>query len=150
VKTGTSKGYRDNVTVGFTPEVTVAVWVGNFDGAPMHGVSGVTGAGPLFHAAMLAASATRPPTPFVRPDGLEEARVCTLSGGRPTGACAHARTELVRSGTAIPACELHETVAIDPTNDLLAGPGCTDAELDVQRFPPLFVSWARRRAQTHP
>jgi membrane peptidoglycan carboxypeptidase len=40
--------------------VTVAVWVGNFDGSPMEGVSGVTGAGPLFHAAMLAAQALYP------------------------------------------------------------------------------------------
>ena len=31
VKTGTSQSYRDNWTSGFTPEVTVGVWVGNFD-----------------------------------------------------------------------------------------------------------------------
>lgn len=30
-KTGTSKGFRDNLTIGYTPRVTVAVWVGNFD-----------------------------------------------------------------------------------------------------------------------
>jgi len=41
------EGYGDNVTVGYTPEVTVAVWVGNFDGSPIKGVSGIT-AGPLF------------------------------------------------------------------------------------------------------
>src|SRR5262249_26964270 len=33
-KTGTSKGFRDNWAVGFTPEVTVGAWVGNFDGSP--------------------------------------------------------------------------------------------------------------------
>ncbi|NBC85970.1 MAG: hypothetical protein GVY25_07235, partial [Bacteroidetes bacterium] len=49
-KTGTSKDYRDNWTAGFTPEHTVVVWVGNFDGSPMRRISGVTGAGPLFHA----------------------------------------------------------------------------------------------------
>ncbi|HPB98634.1 MAG TPA: penicillin-binding protein 1C, partial [Polyangiaceae bacterium] len=43
-KTGTSKGFRDNLAVGYTPKATVAVWVGNFDGSPMNGVSGVTGA----------------------------------------------------------------------------------------------------------
>ena len=46
-KTGTSSDYRDNWAVGFTPEFTVAVWTGNFDGTPMRGVSGVTGAGPV-------------------------------------------------------------------------------------------------------
>lgn len=42
-KTGTSTDYRDNWAVGYTPEFTVAVWAGNFDGSPMRGVSGVTG-----------------------------------------------------------------------------------------------------------
>ena len=46
-KTGTSTDYRDNWAVGYTPEFTVAVWAGNFDGTPMRGVSGVTGAGPV-------------------------------------------------------------------------------------------------------
>ena len=48
-KTGTSTDFRDNWTIGFTPEFTVGVWVGNFDGSPMHEVSGVTGAGPILH-----------------------------------------------------------------------------------------------------
>ena len=46
-KTGTSTDYRDNWAVGYTPEFTVAVWAGNFDGSPMRRVSGVTGAGPV-------------------------------------------------------------------------------------------------------
>ncbi|HUF63981.1 MAG TPA: penicillin-binding protein 1C [Verrucomicrobiales bacterium] len=53
VKTGTSSDFRDNWVVGYTPRYTVGVWVGNFDGGPMRGVSGVTGAGPLFHDLML-------------------------------------------------------------------------------------------------
>jgi penicillin-binding protein 1C len=48
VKTGTSKDMRDNWCVGFSERYTVGVWVGNFDGSPMHGVSGVTGAAPVW------------------------------------------------------------------------------------------------------
>ncbi len=48
VKTGTSKDMRDNWCVGFTGRYTVGVWVGNFSGAPMRDVSGVTGAAPIF------------------------------------------------------------------------------------------------------
>ncbi|MCC7038858.1 MAG: penicillin-binding protein 1C [Burkholderiales bacterium] len=48
VKTGTSKDMRDNWCVGFTARYTVGVWVGNFSGAPMHDVSGITGAAPIF------------------------------------------------------------------------------------------------------
>lgn len=53
VKTGTSSGYRDTWTVGYTPEYTVAVWVGNFSGAPMQRIAGVSGAGPLWNRIML-------------------------------------------------------------------------------------------------
>lgn len=48
VKTGTSKGMRDNWTIGFTSRFTVGVWVGNFSGAPMWDVSGITGAAPIW------------------------------------------------------------------------------------------------------
>ena len=49
-KTGTSTDFRDNWTIAFTPEFSVGVWAGNFDGSPMREVSGVTGAGPILHA----------------------------------------------------------------------------------------------------
>ena len=55
VKTGTSQSYFDNWVVGYTRDVTVGVWVGNFDRTPLRGSSGVTGAGPIFHSVMLAA-----------------------------------------------------------------------------------------------
>ena len=48
VKTGTSKDMRDNWCIGFTARYTVGVWVGNFSGAPMRDVSGVTGAAPIW------------------------------------------------------------------------------------------------------
>jgi penicillin-binding protein 1C len=46
-KTGTSSNFRDNWAFGYTPEFTVGVWVGNFDGHPMRDISGVTGAAPV-------------------------------------------------------------------------------------------------------
>ncbi len=67
VKTGTSKGMRDNWTIGYTNRYTVGVWVGNFSGAPMWDVSGVTGAAPIWRDmvehlhAQLAGQAPVPP-----------------------------------------------------------------------------------------
>jgi penicillin-binding protein 1C len=52
VKTGTSKDMRDNWCIGFSARYTVGVWVGNASGAPMHAVSGVTGAAPVWRAVM--------------------------------------------------------------------------------------------------
>jgi penicillin-binding protein 1C len=48
-KTGTSTDFRDNWALGYTPEFTVGVWIGNFDGTPMERVSGVSGAAPILH-----------------------------------------------------------------------------------------------------
>ncbi|MBF9267268.1 penicillin-binding transpeptidase domain-containing protein, partial [Paracidovorax cattleyae] len=48
VKTGTSKDMRDNWAVGWSQRYTVGVWVGNAGGAPMHDVSGTSGAAPVW------------------------------------------------------------------------------------------------------
>ena len=53
VKTGTSKDMRDNWAVGFSSRYTVGVWVGNAGGSPMHDVSGVSGAAPIWRDVML-------------------------------------------------------------------------------------------------
>lgn len=70
VKTGTSKDMRDNWCVGFSQRFTVGVWVGNFDGRPMRGVSGVTGAAPVWLELMQALHAT-PGTAPAAPPGVE-------------------------------------------------------------------------------
>ncbi|MEO5733390.1 MAG: penicillin-binding protein 1C [Rubrivivax sp.] len=54
VKTGTSKDLRDGWCVGYTRRHTVAVWVGNAAGAPMHGVTGVGGAAPVWREVVAA------------------------------------------------------------------------------------------------
>jgi penicillin-binding protein 1C len=152
-KTGTSKGSRDNWTVGFTREVTVGVWVGNFDGSPMRGTSGITGAAPLFHAAMDAAMRGRSPAPLRLADRLdrepelEPVEVCPLSGGRPTAACPHAVREWMTRAArdALEACPMHEVVRIDRRNELRAGPGCPSAVVEERRFErydPSMRAWA--------
>ncbi len=145
-KTGTSKGYRDNWTVGFTREVTVGVWVGNFDGSAMTQVSGITGAAPLFATVMEAAvrSGTGTGT-ATEPESLVHTHVCALSGGAPGVGCKHVVDELVPRGKLPAPCEMHETVKIDIRNGLLATPGCPSrfvAERTFERFDGPFASWA--------
>ena len=76
VKTGTSKDMRDNWSVGFNAHVTVGVWVGNASGAPMHNVTGITGAGPIWADVMEAAAAKLGTSRFRDPPaGLVKRRV---------------------------------------------------------------------------
>lgn len=144
VKTGTSKGYRDNWAVGFTRERTVAVWVGNFDGSPMHGSSGVTGAGPLLHAVLLAAMSGKEPAPLVLRDGLVRREVCTLSGELAGPDCPHHAADWFRAGRApTGVCAMHERVLIEPESGLRAGPACAGASERVfERYPARFAAWA--------
>jgi penicillin-binding protein 1C len=146
VKTGTSKAFRDNFTVGYTSEVTVAVWVGNFDGSPMQGVSGVTGAGPLFRDVMIAASRGRAPADTPNQD-LVRAEVCPLSGALPGPSCPHRHTEIFVPGT-VPAatCSMHAALRVDRRNGLRAGPACPPGAVEervFERFAPNLVAWAR-------
>jgi len=98
-KTGTSKDYRDNWTIGYTPRQTVGVWVGNFDGKPMHDVSGITGCGPLFRDIMLLLNAKDPPPPFAEPRGLVRRSICPLSGRLARALCPGRMDEIFISGT---------------------------------------------------
>ena len=75
VKTGTSKDLRDNWCVGFTDRFTVGVWVGNASGAAMHGVSGVSGAAPVWQALVAHLHAGQPSRWPAAPAGVVEAHV---------------------------------------------------------------------------
>jgi penicillin-binding protein 1C len=74
-KTGTSKDMRDNWCVGYTSRYTVGVWVGNFSGAPMHDVSGVTGAAPIWRDLIHRLHAAEPSVAPLAPRGLVEQEV---------------------------------------------------------------------------
>ena len=80
VKTGTSSDFHDNWCLGFTPEFTVGVWAGNFENQPMKGISGVTGAAPIFHRAMLRLYEQRSPPGFTRPSGLLDITIDDRNG----------------------------------------------------------------------
>jgi penicillin-binding protein 1C len=108
-KTGTSRHFTDNWAVGVTGGFTVAVWVGNFSGRPMDGVSGVSGAGPLLHRAVLATAARHAPGGLPAPGsaGAVPLSICRLSGLRATARCPSA-VEWFAPGTAPTAvCDWH-------------------------------------------
>lgn len=82
VKTGTSSDFRDNWCVGFTGDLTVGVWVGNFDNTPLRGVSGVSGAGPIFKRTMLTLHEKRDPRWLQQPAGITGITIDSRNGHR--------------------------------------------------------------------
>src|SRR5206468_4226979 len=72
-KTGTSQDFRDNWTLGYTPTLATAVWVGNPDGTPLsHSSTGIVGAAPIWHQFMNAALRGVPDQWYAAPDGVNQ------------------------------------------------------------------------------
>ena len=91
VKTGTTNDFRDNLTVGYTPQLVTGVWVGNADNSPMVNISGVAGAGPIWNQFMTVAHASEPAQPFLPPPGVRQFEVCADTGALPNDACPEKR-----------------------------------------------------------
>jgi penicillin-binding protein 1C len=85
-KTGTSSDFRDNWALGYTPEFTVGVWVGNFDGTPMERVSGVSGAAPVLHDVFEHLHQRFGTTWYPRPTNIVERAVHPVTGRLLAGA----------------------------------------------------------------
>lgn len=85
-KTGTSSNFRDNWCVGFTKEYTVGVWVGNFDQSPMQEISGVSGAGPIFHRVFGLLHQDTPASFPEMPDSLHRVEIDCRTGSLATPA----------------------------------------------------------------
>lgn len=154
VKTGTSKDYRDNWTVGFTRDYTVGVWVGNFDGTPMRKVSGITGAGPIYRDLMLALYRDHSPPPLLDspPAGIVTARICPLSGNLVKDECPHGIEEFFLEGTEpAEACQMHQAYWVDARDGLLTDPTSPHAIKKVfLQFPPLYQAWAHAMGYPSP
>ena len=86
---GDALSASDNWCVGFSRRYTVGVWVGNFDGAPMTNVSGVTGAAPIWLAVMN----------YLNANSLEIKRAMPSNVARVADPRDPSQTELFLAGT---------------------------------------------------
>ena len=133
---------RDYWTVGYTPNLVTAVWVGNADNTPMTGGSSSRTAGLIWRDFMLAAHANLPPLEFTAPDGLTTSQVFVprlqvlqpgqLADAGAQNPCASTSLELFVADGGLPPKE----------NGL-----CTEAEVDLRSFdlalPGAPEEWVR-------
>ena len=151
VKTGTSKDYRDNWAIGYSPAYTVSVWVGNFDGSAMKKVSGVSGAGPLFHSIMMLLGDQGT---FPDPTGLTTASICPLSGLVPGPHCGFSKAELFLPESAPhDTCTVHQRVAINSVTGALANahtPAKHVRYTTLPVYPAMYHNWMRENRMPVP
>lgn len=149
VKTGTTTDYRDNWTVGYTPELVTGVWVGNANNAPMINISGVAGAGPIWHEFMRAVLLGKPESKFDQPNGLARVEVCALSGLLPTEYCPHKRVEIFIEGTQPTARDnFYQPFKVDAATGALADSNTPPDRIVTQVFlvlPPEAQEWAKEK-----
>ena len=145
-KTGTTTNFHDNWTIGYTPDLVVGVWVGNANYQPMRDVTGLTGAGPIWHQFMRTVLTGKPETPFPPPPGLIQVEVCALSGKLPSPACPYLTSEWFIPGTEPKETDtLYKEVTLDLATGKIAGPS-TPPERTVKKvvldLPPEAQPWA--------
>ena len=150
VKTGTTNDFRDNWTIGYTPELVTGVWIGNPDRSEMKNISGVTGAGPIWRNFMQRALEGKPLLDFPRPPGIIEMEVCADSGTQPSPYCLARRTEIFAADRPPPGPEhdWYQLVRLDAASGLRWVEGCTGSVVEkvMAVVPPEAFEWAQQHS----
>ncbi|NQT52989.1 penicillin-binding protein 1C, partial [bacterium] len=154
-KTGTSFGHRDAWTIAYTPDYTVGVWLGNFDGRPSRALVGIRSAAPVAARIIEQLPDSREPTWFARPDEVVTRPVCAASG-QPLGPhCPRAAEGLCLAGRSPGrACSVHVLARIDTATGSTLCPACTADRPHTTRvaevWPPNLAAWLRRHQPHRP
>ena len=153
-KTGTSFGHRDAWAVGVSGRRAIGVWVGNFDGTAVQGISGSRDAAPLlfdlFRAVDgggAAASPAASPAPV-----STEIELCEVSRQLPGPWCPTRMTAPYLPGrTRLTECRRHRRVLVDAESGELLPGSCGRGRPRVAKVvtvqPPELVGWWRSRGQ---
>lgn len=129
-KTGTTESFHDAWTVGYTPSLATAVWVGNNNNDAMStGADGSVVAAPIFHEYMQNALSGQNNEEFERPSGITDFTVDKLSGKIPTDQSSDKLTDIFASWQ-IPKDydDIHVKVKICKV--------CSDVKLADENCPP--------------
>ena len=113
-KTGTSYGHRDAWCIGYSPKLTIGVWLGNFDGkgAPM--LSGADAATPILFALFTALTGQDTHRWYTTPEKLKTREVCALTGVPPSPHCPTRKSDVYIPGiSSVKTCTIHKRIYVD-------------------------------------
>ena len=113
-KTGTSYGHRDAWCIGYSPTLTIGVWLGNFDGKGTPMLSGTDAATPILFALFTALTGQDTHHWFTKPAQLKTRQVCTLSGAPISTHCPTYKEDVyIPSVSSVAVCAIHKRIYID-------------------------------------
>lgn len=110
IKTGTSTEYRDCWLAAVNAEFILAIWVGNFNGAPTRALSGATACGPIFKNLIDFLEDYRKEGRISKPKGIRQVLVCSTSGQAVSDYCPNSGYDLFSSLSREPEiCSFHRS-----------------------------------------
>jgi membrane carboxypeptidase/penicillin-binding protein PbpC len=133
-KTGTTNGYRDAWTIGYTPQYVTAVWVGNNDNSPMTPSGGAIAAAPLWHDVMASLHKGLPVEQFNKPDGIQEVTVDKLSNKLPVSGSDPIKDIFASWQVPKDPDDVHVQVRVCKENGLLAGSDIPDQLAELRTY----------------
>jgi penicillin-binding protein 1C len=149
-KTGTSFGMIDALCVGYNPDYTVGVWLGNADCSPSFELIGIKSAAPLLME-IFNVLTKHTDTWFTAPDGVASRKVCPASGDLPGDFCRDTTDDMyIKGRTRNVTCRVHKQIFINKKTGLRADPGHLKYPLScyekrtIEEWPPEAASFLRQ------
>jgi len=148
-KTGTSYGHKDAWSIGYSPQFTVGVWIGNFNSVGSPAIVGAQAAGPVLFDLFNALAKQKHSRWYVQPAEVDRREVCALSGMVMSPHCRHSREEYYIPGLSpSKTCTVHRAFAIDKeTGTRLCSHCRIGREYEMKVFeiwPPKIATWMQR------
>ena len=124
-KTGTSYGKRDAWAIGFNPNYTIGVWMGNFNGVGSPNLSGAEVAVPLLFDLFNAIDYNSDVKWFEVPEELIIRKVCSESGLIPTQYCTNVISDFaIKDKSHNEICNIHKPVYVNLDDNIQYCTGC--------------------------
>ncbi|MGH7454441.1 MAG: penicillin-binding transpeptidase domain-containing protein, partial [bacterium] len=150
IKTGTSQGYRDAWTIGWSDTYLVGVWIGHHDNLSMKKVSGYAHAAPIVKEIFSRLHPDRneglEDLGFPPPQDYKPVAICRFTGKLADRNTPYVSVDYFKPGSEpTEYSDVRKLMAIDKRNDLLASPSCPKKYVVYKNFvmlPTIFKDWA--------
>lgn len=139
-KTGTSYGRRDAWSIGYNRKYTIGVWLGNFNGTGVAGLSGANTATPLLFQLFNTFSYDEDEAWFNMPKSCAWRQVCGESGLLPEPSCEHLVTDyFIPLISSQEHCKSKEEIMVSIDNRISYCKTCAPASGYVSKLFPVLA-----------
>jgi penicillin-binding protein 1C len=116
-KTGTSYGFVDAWSIGYTPRYTIGVWVGNLDNRFTKILTGISSAAPILFGIMNELERHNDQW-FIKPNDVKKREVCAVSGMVPGNFCNETVEEYyIPKFSDNSICDVHKKIYIEKSTN---------------------------------